>query len=151
MEDNELFTLCKQVYEMTKLGRMDNSSSTDEYYKANPVQSSLDKPDVIKGWQVWRWEDFRESGRLHYYLGKGQAYPKYTSDYLLEKLPKMFVGDHGDGEGEFWLALFPEKDRWTACYPLDSDEYHIRNSVHSDTPLKALLKLVLALKADNKL
>ena len=94
-------------------------------------------------------------GATAWHNGKWMGYytgvPLYTSDYLLEKLPKMFVGDHEDGEGEFWLALFPEKDHWTACYPLDSDEYHIRHSVHSDTPLKSLLKLTLALSESGEL
>lgn len=141
----ELFELCKQVYEATGWGRMDNGSSTDEYYVANPVSIRLNKPDVIKGWQIWRWEDFGESGRLHFSLGRGRAYPIYTSDYLLEKLPPVVQDPHnkifrhiqmwinGDGSAHAgYVEPYAHDDR--VAYAQKSDEMRI-------TLLKLTLKL----------
>lgn len=128
----ELFELCKEVYERTKWGRMDNGSPTDEYYVANPVSIRLNKPDVVEGWQIWRWEDFGESGRLHYKLGKEQAYPLYTSDYLLEKLP-------------FPTEIGCDSFTWIGKYENRGKQVWER----ADTPLKALLRLTLKLHEEN--
>ncbi len=147
IESSELFELCKQVYKATGWGRMDNGSPTDEYYAANPVSILLNKPDVIKGWQIWRWEDFGESGRLHFSLGKGQAYPLYTSDYLLEKLPFQTKYTRGDGriaKGWCYLVLtYADNGQSVATYANRNKEWI--EPFYSDTPLKALLKLTLKL------
>ena len=142
-ESNELFELCKQVYKATGWGRTDNGSPTDEYYAANPVSILLNKRDFIKGWQIRRWEDFGESGRLNFSLGKGQAYPLYTSDYLLEKLPATVKNDF-DG-GDDYLILYKKGKSWCADY---MGQFKMQKS---DTPLKALLKLTLKLHEEGLL
>lgn len=70
-------------------------------------------------------------------LGTKEA-PLYTSDYLLEKLPfHIYLQHHGDNT---WRAaqLQPTELR------TDFNAYQSVNS-SGDTPLKALLKLVIAL------
>lgn len=71
----------------------------------------------------------------------------YTSDYLLEKLP-LFVNNEPKDE----LSLVKTDINWGAGYyrAMDSDEgvQYLADpnfSVNADTPLKALLKLTLAL------
>jgi len=132
--DTELFELCNQVYGATKWGRMDNNSSTDEYYVGNPIRSRLNKPDVVEGWQIWRWEDFVDSGRLHYSLGKGQAYPLYNSDYLLDRPPNWVTLEKRGNKATFqYLAKCDTLRSWTGS----------EIEALSDTPLKALLLLTL--------
>lgn len=90
MNDNELFELCKQVYEAT-------------------------------GWDY-------QNGAV------------YTSDYLLEKLPKKVEG----ADWSYWLTLSPmDGESWDADYEFEDTEP--RHFEYADTPLKALLKLTLAL------
>lgn len=70
----------------------------------------------------------------------GQLVPLYTSDYLLEKLPTNLADN--------WLSVGPITNQtkpihWAASYKrgglLKLDEW-------ADTPLKALLKLVMTLE-----
>lgn len=94
--DNELFELCKEVYEAT--------GWNDE--KAPLVQFNPHPESVA---------------------------PDYTSDYLLEKLkdnkyPELSRLFQLEGD-DIWLA-YADEGRFTE---------------HADTPLKALLKLTLAL------
>ena len=100
-QDQELFELCKEVYERT-------------------------------GWQPTDWQHGDEDGQ-----------PLYTSDYLLEKLPNKIKGKHSTG----WLTLSPmDKETWGAGYEADHTEHIDDYKLEwSDTPLKALLKLVIAL------
>jgi hypothetical protein len=67
--------------------------------------------------------------------------PLYTSDYLLEKLPNNI--ENTEGIHKLWLTISPmDKGAWSAAYELfDTSEY----VCWSDTPLKSLLKLVIAL------
>ena len=90
--DNELFELCKEVYEKTG----------------------------------WREPSF------------GGLIPTYTSDYLLEKLQGVY------GWSDFSLTSDPAESGvvWQSLYyTYDGMDYKYK----SDTPLKALLKLVIAL------
>ena len=102
--DEELFELCKEVYE-----RFPEWEPKDRYlmqFKDNPVS--------VWSWSNAQWMEDRT--------------PLYTSDYLLEKLPPTVVA-----RGE----SFSTATRVKANAPLIGEE--------SDTPLKALLKLTLAL------
>ena len=101
---NELFELCKQVYERTgyETGEWTNDS----------------------GGYVSPASDLIEAG-IHF--------PLYTSDYLLEKLPPG-------------LDLFKRPNSYVAIGPGDDPSVH-----QSDTPLKALLKLTIALDDAEKL
>ena len=113
--DTELFNLCKTVYEQT--GWRGTQSEYETYFNTHNELS---------------------------YFGDFQA-PLYTSDYLLKKLEVVgyvdgpskgveLMMDHHNGWG--WLAHIPEYyykyggDKWVGF---------------SDTPLKALLKLTIAL------
>jgi len=60
-------------------------------------------------------------------------FPLYTSDYLLEKLPNGVAVSNANG-------------RWGAWVVLQEDDLE-----EADTPLKALLKLVLALEKAGEL
>lgn len=75
--------------------------------------------------------------------------PIYNSDYLLEKLPNKIEGEHSIG----WLTLSPmNKETWSAGYEADYiddiDDYKLERS---GTPLKALLKLTIALSEAGEL
>ena len=96
-QDQELFELCKEVYEKT-------------------------------GWKPTDWQHGDEDGQ-----------PLYTSDCLLGKLPK---------ETRFGTPqLIWYVGHWEACYTdaVDSLWNQELKSHAADTPLKALLKLVIAL------
>lgn len=123
MNDTELFNLCKQVYEATGWA-MDKAPMFH---------------NVAGGLAVISWED--------YYSGKYTSVPPYpiplyTSDYLLEKLPRT-VKDvmHEDA----YLMLYPKGKVWNADY------IGMFMEAKGDTPLKALLKLTIALSEAGEL
>lgn len=66
----------------------------------------------------------------------------YTTDYLLNKLPKHL----NNGESN-WLDLSVDSGiEWTAMYEYAKSEYEGQSHMCIDiTPLKALLKLTIAL------
>ncbi len=119
--DNELFELCKEVYEVT-------GWDDDGLGKQMWVHDGLGDVEFVDS------------------IGEDEGFwdfPLYTSDYLLEKLPR-YIGEYhpfclkeidGHSEGS-WCALY-------------SDDIHdgilLRVSQFADTPLKALLKLTIAL------
>lgn len=71
--------------------------------------------------------------------------PNYTSDYILEKLPKFVIV----GAEEFWLKVTPfTEESWSAIY---GNSQSMRYHKNADTPLKALLKLVIALNEAGEL
>lgn len=115
-DDNELFELCKEVYERTgyETGEWTNDS----------------------GGYVSPASDLIEAG-IHF--------PLYTSDYLLEKLPRWYFDT--DIEETMVLALMPhmlETDKWIARYETPEHRASEFEAI-AGTPLKALLKLVIAL------
>jgi hypothetical protein len=71
-------------------------------------------------------------------------FPLYTSDYLLEKLPRELTR-----YGRFELVPTMRNTRWSTGYWTTNrlDTF----SVVSDSPLKALLKLTLALRKEGLL
>ncbi len=74
------------------------------------------------------------------------AVPLYTSDYLLQKLPVQL--DYEDFHGNIYMEYKVPDSVYKFGY-IDGSEY--RNSVWSDTPLKALLKLTIALSEAGEL
>ena len=105
-----LFELCKEVYEKTGLNK------GQDFY-TNGLQ--------------W-WCNTRKEGWHLSTYGHGlnnDAFPLYTSDYLLEKLPAN-------------IELYKYAKRYEATkYANPGDSCIVR----ADTPLKALLKLTIAL------
>jgi len=125
--DDELFELCKEVYKKTKLDeKKDYLFVEDSFHITHP-----------------EWDEIEVA---HHDMG-GRGIPLYTSDYLLEKLPRSKRNSFDE------LTL--QKDHtigWRAGYPSDlyeDDTWY--DSVNADTPLKALLKLVLALEKAGEL
>jgi len=109
--DDELFELCKEVYELT------------EWYDTGFV-----------------WKDGIRQPLYEMRVGD-DCYPYYTSDYLLEQVKEatgtILLVPQSDGD---WLLF-------TSNGATDTEKKYIRG----DTPLKALLKLVLALKKAGEL
>lgn len=127
MDDLELFELCEEVYEL-ELGWEFNGDyfvpdiySSDANAKAIASLESIEK-DRVNGW-----------------LKLKNAVPLYTSDYLLEKLPFE--------EYDLFLATNPGVGWWVESF---DNEVNIPR-VDADTPLKALLKLTIALKEAGEL
>lgn len=116
--DNELFELCKQVYEKTGWGAWSqpdgDSDQTESYWKHldGETENEAFKSAEHSKWSKAVW-----------------IAPLYTSDYLLEKLPWSTVCS-GPNEGMF--------GSWMNGKPKETFN-------EADTPLKALLKLTLAL------
>ena len=118
--DNELFELCKQVYDATGWKQSLNISQLYEY-----------------------WDEHDELCVISIEDADDALVPAYTSDYLLEKLPSniyliKFTGDKVDGA---YRAV------------RESEPFHPKNTMtaHAYTPLKALLKLTLALSESGEL
>ncbi|MDV7992097.1 hypothetical protein [Rhodococcus sp. IEGM 1374] len=65
--------------------------------------------------------------------------PLYTSDYLLGKLPRRI-------DKTFFLVITPSEDRyWYAAYSQYAAGNKVKFNIQGDNPLKALLKLTIAL------
>jgi len=71
--------------------------------------------------------------------------PVYTSDYLLEKLP------HRIGTPRFYQYLRMSKAEMSYCFAYMSPELTFGIQGTANNPLKALLKLTLALKEAGEL
>lgn len=124
MKDQELFELCKKVYELFPFWAgtdMIYGKEQDGDWKIMPLTLSIPKRNRI---------------------------PLYTSDYLLDKLPKNLSDSLGH-----WLILMPFDDiKWSAGYLKSARDTDIRyHQYDSDTPLKALLKLTIALHKEGLL
>lgn len=119
--DEELFKLCKEVYERTGL------KTEEAYGKALTVgNGSADWYDIKAPWDVFEQTEALENG--YEFIA-----PAYTSDYLLEKLEKL--------QGNTELSTVNEK--WRAAFTNFTNS--IRKGAYEETPLKALLKLTIAL------
>lgn len=90
------------------------------------------EPDISYLYKYW--DDYDELCVISIEEADDALVPAYTSDYLLEKLPatRLETWHNGHVVAKWFADGVPEK---------------VRNKilVESDTPLKALLKLVIAL------
>jgi hypothetical protein len=130
--DEELFTLCKSVYEKTG---WDESTEIIRKYSLNKEPSVFMRPP--KGMELGVL-----SGTIEWQS------PLYTSDYLLEKLPPVIFVRTSDGNNNTAiLTVWINGDKTAhAAYMIPFDEQNRGDYAQtSDTPLKALLKLTLAL------
>ena len=109
MNDPELFELCKEVYEKT-------GWETGEYVNQDSGR-------------------FKRDGDNVFFVDRDTVF--YTSDYLLEKLPRRID-----------LIQLDEKRGWLASHVFEgfgTGELKLRPQGIAETPLKALLKLTKAL------
>lgn len=118
--DEELLELYKQVYEATKF-------ETGEWFEIteNLIVTDEDKY-IMEQDTVDTPYDFT---------------PRYTSDYLLEKLATPLIFDNNDCAIEVRRTK-GDKYKWSANIRHSYGQYFKQVS---DTPLKAILKLVIAL------
>ena len=136
--DKELFDLCKQVYEKT------GWNNTEFFWVAPPLNNT--------DYEVMHKSKLHQ---LNDYIANPDMIDKmynstfcYDSDYILEKLPGL-IGAY--------------QSKWVQCLRLAKNEKHgylagyigtdlvWTHSNQSDTPLKALLKLTLALSEAGEL
>lgn len=120
--DNELFELCKEVSERTEWLPEDCDWW---FYSA----TDLTVYDLVKHDDYYKF--------ISVYEPKGYV-PLYTSDYLLEKLTNVTLDhDTDNSQDGSWSAkvLIPENNTKDKVGELE----------FADTPLKALLKLTIAL------
>ena len=101
-----------------------------QVYEATGWEQS---PNISQLYEYW--DNYDELCVISIEDADGALVPAYTSDYLLEKLP-LEVGNHI--ETGIWHGGF----RYASWQPGRGRRYI---TVQSDTPLKALLKLVIAL------
>lgn len=125
MQDKELFDLCKQVYEATGWGLVLGML----HFDADGIKTMRSYRDGIA-------------------FTKGCT-PLYTSDYLLEKLPPaLWVYSSKEGRKLVHLLNIARQGdgNSVALYEIPYDEeFRGAYQSRSETTLKALLKLTLAL------
>lgn len=116
-KDNELYELCKEVYKRTGWRQEADISLLYKY-----------------------WDDYDELCVISIEEADDSLVPAYTSDYLLEKLPRQIE----DIPLCLWAA---GRSDWMAEYDGTGqfEGANERISMLSDTPLKALLLLTLKL------
>lgn len=123
--DEELMKLCKEVYKRTG---WENTYSAYEKRKITSLgngSGGSSKWEELHGLTDFQWED-----RKHLFW---DLVPLYTSDYLLEKLATFAI----DYNVELYYSV--TQKYWKALL------VHSGSPSYADTPLKALLKLTLAL------
>lgn len=132
--DEELHQLCKEVYEKTNWETPDWFDLDSEDGK--PEEYLLTYEDVTIG----------QGGEI-----KPKTCPYYTSDYLLEKLPPV-VQDSYDKKFRHIQMWINGDGEARACYvePYDK-EFRGAYAAKSDSMLKALLKLTIALSGAGEL
>ena len=128
--DEELHQLCKEVYKRT-------------------------------GWETGEWTNNSGDYVSHAsdLIEAGIHFPLYTSDYLLEKLPRYLrlQRDDMDYPQKFAFKLrasTKDTNNWRAGYyntPKKQVFQNLSIDCHADTPLKALLKLTIALSEAGEL
>lgn len=141
--ENEVFKLCKQVYEATGWFEV-----SDFYVK------SFTKKDDFKNalWEIESYSSYAEHMTKEEF-SQSNTVPLYTSDYLLEKLPFLTKYTRGDGriaKGWCYLVLTYANDGQSVATYANRNKEWIE-PFYSDTPLKALLKLTLKLHEEEVL
>ena len=137
MNDKELFELCKKCYEATGWEcNGDQYLRKGHYFDNEGNEYQPGEPYLV--WFASKYDrDFPEEWLC----------PLYTSDYLLDKLPRTvkFYGDPSSmsGSGYSYLSIErPVTSNWCASYRYEGYPIHCG---FGDTPLEALLKLTIAL------
>ena len=121
---SEQFELCKKVYELTG-------------WKQEPDISLLYK----------YWDNYDELCVISIEEADDTLVPAYASDYLLEKLPSPLIFNENDCAIEVRRTK-KDKYMWSANIRHSFGQYFKQIA---DTPLKALLKLTIALSEAGEL
>lgn len=126
--DNELFELCKEVYERKSWGIR---------ILPEEVIMGVQCPKMVQPEFLPMYQNGKLTGDEMFDHSEIEGtIPLYTSDYLLNQLPRWKEG--------YRFTLSPAlDDKWRAAY--DTDDGQAWDAYYADTPLKALLKLVIAL------
>jgi hypothetical protein len=146
-KDQELFDLCKQVYEATGWNyNYSDFMSMHHIYSFEGKTTGSYWEDVYDDYRNRDPFDGRRPTGITHRLES--LAPLYTSDYLLEKLPRQIMGKsleiYGfDEETGMYLVRYDVMD----LVPSNQGWYGAR----ADTPLKALLLLTLALHKEGLL
>jgi hypothetical protein len=122
MNDPELVDLCKEVFE-----RLPMWDSTEKCY------AYID--DYSPGAYYWQVIPLHEDN----VDGVDEWHPLYTSDYLLEKLPSDC------GVQKLYTQQFDKHFYNAFQVQFKNSQHESRLETGADAPLKALLKLVIAL------
>lgn len=117
--DEELFELCKKVYEKSPLW-----VGTTQFFRAGDVYNE---------------GEYEDYGMSYNFTEHTDDVPLYTSDYLLEKFPDID------------LTISRWNVGWRAYAVVTTESNSMDYGCNGDTPLKALLKLTLALYESGEL
>lgn len=123
MSDTELFELCKEVYKRFPSWQIENPFFLGVRYYGSPHVTDIQITNDSSSTFIA---------------------PLYTSDYILEKLPGRIHSGHYSLD----LRLSKVDNEYNFAYMDKHFGFHYEGI--SDTPLKALLKLVIALKGTLK-
>jgi len=136
---SELFELCKEVAKRTDW--LCDEDASDFYFY----------------WEANEGGDFsiRYRNECPYY-SKDEYYPLYTSDYLLERLQPFKTearGNRGDmmPVNAFVFVRRESKNEFRAGHRYNLNGAKYSDGIYADTPLKALLKLTIALSEAGEL
>lgn len=129
-EKTELFELCKEVSQRTGW----DAEDLHDYLRLHKPNGHIEVVNKYS-WLADK-ERYSNSPQTPRFNAENEVVILYTSDYILEKLPPKYRGA--------WLSVYPmdKQGTWGAGYETE-EEGLIAD--WSDTPLKALLKLVIAL------
>jgi hypothetical protein len=130
--DTELFELCKEVSELTGWNDKDELTFYLRHHKPNGMIVRVSQAEFD-----YDSDRFRNSTTAKQFREENETYPLYTSDYLLEKLPGKLDNKY--------LTLTLWEYKWLACYMNGNFHEGMNRDEVSETPLKALLNLTLAL------
>jgi|SRR6185503_10640493 len=127
--DKELYELCRKAYELTGWG--------DEYFTMNWWRKRANRliPDILTPGKI--------PNQMARMKDTNEYCPLYTSDYLLEKLPRRddrYYLVIEQTKGGLWVAYYLTND-YTPERPMELANVRVQAS----TPLKALLELTIAL------
>lgn len=128
--DNELFELCKEVYKL-----LPTWNNKEKMYWQKLGNTDFDKVSLLNYGQITT----RDGAMIC---------PLYTSDYLLEKLLNNFNSEYCETRLTTSVIDFELGVRWRAETKREGGFYRIHEA---DTPLKAILKLILALQEAGEL
>ena len=133
--DTELFELCKEVYKRTGW-ELEDGILVDYRFGGTYKNDFMNKKLSVWKKQL---EEYKEAYKVSDAKASEQfAFaPLYTSDYLLEKLPKTRMDSDYNGNWNMGIQWHSEEKGWNYFVGAFNG--------YGDTPLKALLKLSIAL------